>query len=74
MANLSDGFIKRVARLLQEEEIDIYVLTLYCLSHEDLDYFKPEDQRRIGEIFRILMEDTKHHAELLKVIVEMGNT
>ena len=66
MSHLPDDFIRKIAQSLQEEEIDVYVLTLYCLNHEDLDYFKGEDRQRIQKIFGILMEDTKRHADLLK--------
>ncbi|MBI3252378.1 MAG: hypothetical protein HYZ52_03535 [Candidatus Omnitrophica bacterium] len=72
MSPLSGNFIKKIAHSLEEEEIDIYVLTLYCLSSDDLDYFSEKDRERVKRIFKILIEDTKHHAELLKLVVDIG--
>ena len=69
---LSTDFIKKIARSLEEEEIDVYVLTLYCLNSDDLNYFSEKDRERVKRIFKILIEDTKHHAELLKLIVDIG--
>jgi hypothetical protein len=69
---LPDDFIKKIAKSLQEEEEDIYVMTLYGMSSDDLNYFNEKDREQVKRIFKILMEDTKHHAELLKLIVEMG--
>lgn len=73
MKVLSYDFIKKVAHSLQEEEIDVYVLNLYFRGSEDLNYFAEKDQERLKQIFNILIEDTKHHAELLKLIVELGS-
>ena len=72
MGNLPGDFIKKIARSLEEEEVDVYVLTLYCMNSDDVNYFTPEDQEQVKKIFKVLIEDTKHHAELLKLIVEMG--
>ncbi|MBI4431941.1 MAG: hypothetical protein HY592_00450 [Candidatus Omnitrophica bacterium] len=69
---LSVDFIKKIAKSLEEEEIDIYILMLYCLNSDDLNYFAEKDRERVKKIFKILIEDTQHHAELLKLIVEMG--
>ena len=74
MSSLPDNFIKKIAHSLQEEEIDVYLMNLYYLDSDDLNYFAPKDRERIKRIFRILMKDTKHHAELLKLIVEMGES
>lgn len=72
MSQLPNSFIKRIAQSLQEEEVDVYLLNLYYLDSEDLNYFGAKDRARIQSIFRVLIEDTQHHAELLKLIVEMG--
>ena len=72
MATLSDDFIRKIARSLQEEEIDVYLLNLYYRDSEDLNYFAKKDREKIKKIFNILIEDTRHHAELLKLIVELG--
>ena len=70
---LPDDFIKKIAHLLQEEEEDIYTMTLYSINSDDMNYFSEKDREQVRQIFKILMDDTKHHAELLKLIVEMGS-
>jgi pyrroloquinoline quinone (PQQ) biosynthesis protein C len=57
---------------MEEEEMGVYTMTLYSLNSADMDYFYPEDKERVKNIFGVLLEDTKHHAELLKLIVEIG--
>lgn len=69
---LPPDFIEKIAHALEEEETDIYVMTLYSMSSGDMAYFREEDREQVKRIFKILMDDTKHHAELLKLIVEMG--
>ena len=73
MTNLSDDFIRKIAHSLQEEEIDVYLLNLYYRDSEDLNYFAEKDREKIKKIFNILIEDTRYHAELLKLIVELGS-
>ena len=70
---LTEDFVKKIAHALQEEELDIYTLTLYCLDHEDLNFFSGADRARVKRIFTILLEDTKRHADLLRLIVEMAD-
>lgn len=65
-------FIKKVVRCFEDEENDIYALTLYSMDADDLDYFNETDRKRVREIFQTLMDDTRRHAELLKLIVELG--
>ena len=69
---LPPDFIKKIAHSLHEEEVDIFVLTLYYRNSSDLNYFGDEDRKKIRGIFDILIKDTERHAELLKLIVEMG--
>lgn len=70
--SLSYNFLKKIAHSLQEEEIDIYLLVLYSMSADDMNFFEEKDRERVAAIFKILTEDTKRHAELLKLIVETG--
>ncbi len=70
---LSNDFINKIAALLEDEELDIYTLTLYSLNSKDMEYFNEPDRERVKRIFKTLIEDTQHHAELLKLIVEMGS-
>ncbi len=72
MSKLSDDFIRKIAHSLEEEEVDIYTMALYSLNSDDMNYFNEKDKEQVKRIFKILMEDTKHHAALLKLIVEMG--
>lgn len=69
---LPDDFIKKIAHSLEEEEVDIFTMTLYCMSSDDMNYFDEKGKEQVKGIFKVLMDDTKHHAELLKLIVEMG--
>lgn len=69
---LSQEFMKKIAHSLEEEELDIYLLLLYSVSSDDLTFFEEKDRERVKAIFKILMDDTKKHAELLKLIVETG--
>ena len=68
---LPDDFIREIAHCLEEEEVDVYTLTLYSFSSDDMGYFDDKDRERIKMIFKVLMEDTKRHMELLKLIVEL---
>ena len=70
---LPDDFIKKMAYSLEEEEVDIFTMTLYCMSSDDMNFFNEKDREQVKRIFKILMDDTKHHAELIKLIVEMGS-
>ena len=57
--------------MLQEEELDLYVLTMHYRNDGDLNYFPEADRRRIKSILDILIQDTKRHAELLKKIAAL---
>ena len=71
-AVLTHDFLLKISQMMQEEEIDVYTLSLYCMNSADLEYFNEADRARVAAIFKILSEDTKRHAELLKLITEMG--
>lgn len=66
-------FISKVARSLREEEEDIYLLMLYSLNSSDMDYFNESDRVRVKNIFKVLMDDTKRHADILRLIVDLGS-
>lgn len=61
-----------LARMLQEEELDLYVLTMHYRNDGDLNYFPEADRRRIKSILDILIQDTKRHAELLRKIAGLN--
>lgn len=71
---LSDDFIKKIAHSLEEEETDIFTMTLYCMSSDDMNYFGEKDRERVKHIFKILMDDTRRHSDLLKSIVETNGS
>lgn len=68
---LSKHFKAKLTQLLQEEELDLYVLTMHYRNDGDLNYFNEPDRRRVKSIFDILIEDTQHHAELLKRMLKI---
>lgn len=70
---LPGDYIEKIAHCLEEEETDIYTMTLYSLDSNDMSYFSGQDRERVERIFKTLLLDTKRHAELLKLIVEMGS-
>ena len=61
----------KLAKMLQEEELDLYVLTMHYRNDGDLNYFPDADRKRIRSILDILIQDTKRHAELLREIAEL---
>ena len=73
MKNLPNEFIRKIAGLYEEEEVDVYTLTLHLMSSDDMNYFAEKDREKVKSIFKILIEDTRRHAELLKLIVELGS-
>lgn len=72
MSTLPEGIVKRLVKLLQEEEMDVYTLSLYSLDREDIEYFDKKDREEVRRIFQALMDDTKHHGELLRLMIELG--
>jgi hypothetical protein len=72
MPHLSVPFLKKLVHCLEEEEMDIYMLTLYSMNSDDMNYFVPKDRERVRTIFQTLMEDTRYHSQLLKLIIQMG--
>ncbi len=47
MSKLPEEFVKKIAKSLQEEEVDIFVLNLYYRNSTDLMYFQEKDRKRI---------------------------
>lgn len=70
---LPDDYIRKIAKALEEEEVDVYTLMLYSLNSDDVEYFSEADREQVKQIFKILIEDTRHHAALLKLVVEIGS-
>jgi hypothetical protein len=74
MSHLPSEIVRRLAHCLEEEEADIYVMSLYSNDQPDLMYFEPKHRERIKEIFKILSEDTHRHADLLRLIVDLSSS
>jgi hypothetical protein len=73
MAHLSDQFLNKVIASLQEEELDSYVLNLHYQNSQDLQYFKEKDREKIKSIFKILIQDTEKHIEILELISDAAS-
>ena len=72
MAALPDEFMKKILQALEDEEVDVYAMGLFCMNEADMKFFSPKDRKRVKEIFQTLMSDTRHHTELLRLILEIG--
>ena len=72
MEDVPETFTEKLALILNDEETDLYILTLHYRNKTDLDYFNPQDRKRIQHILDILIKDTKHHSELLEQTIEMA--
>ena len=72
MENVPETFTEKLVQTLNDEETDLYVLTLHYRNKGDLEYFTPQDQEKIRKIFDVLIKDTKHHSELLERTAEMA--
>lgn len=66
---LSKHFKSKLVRLLEEEELDLYVLSLHYRNDGDLNYFSEPDRRKVKSILDVLIQDTERHAGILKLIV-----
>lgn len=67
---LPKHFTNKLVKLLQEEEIDLYVLSMHYRNDGELSYFPEPERRKIKAIFDVLIRDTQRHREILKEIVE----
>ena len=70
---LPPDILSKIVGALDEEEVDVYTLTLFSLNSNDIDYFEEKDKTEVKRIFKVLLDDTRHHSELLRLIVEMGS-
>ena len=59
-----------LARLLQEEEMDLFLLTLHYRNDGDLSFFPHADRKKIKKILDLLIHDTERHSELLQSILD----
>ena len=69
---LSKPFKDKLIKLLEEEEMDLYILTMHYRNDGDLNYFSEPNRRKVKHIFDILIRDTQRHSEILKSIIGSG--
>ena len=67
---LSASIKDKLAHLLQEEEMDLYILTLHYRNDGDLNFFPHEDRKKVRKILDVLIHDTQKHSDLIKSIIE----
>lgn len=66
---VSEDFKKRLMQALEDEDVDLYVLTMHYRNDGDLNYFGEEERKQVRDILNILIHDTKKHAELLQTVL-----
>lgn len=71
-AALSKRFKEKLARVLEEEETDLFVLSTHYRNDGDLNFFNPEDKKKVKSILDVLIRDTERHAAALKMMVYSG--
>lgn len=69
MTPLPNPFLKKIAKAIQDEEVDVYTLSLFCMNADDLSFFNEADREEVRRIFKILIEDTRIHSDLLKAVL-----
>ena len=58
-----------MAHLLQEEESDLFILTLHYRNDGDLNFFPHIDRKKIKKILDALIRDTQKHSEWIKELL-----
>lgn len=67
---LSQSVKDKLAKLLQEEETDLYILTLHYRNDGDLNFFGEADRKRVRKILDTLINDTQKHSDIIKSLIE----
>ena len=60
---------EKLLRALQEEESDLFILTMHYRNDGDLNYFSEIDRRRVKTALDILIGDTERHSKVLKALL-----
>lgn len=68
--SLSKSVKDKLAHLLQEEEMDLFILTLHYRNDGDLNFFPHTDRKRVKKILDVLIHDTQKHSEILKSMID----
>ena len=71
--SLSKLIKEKLSRLLQEEEMDLFLLTLHYRNDGDLSFFPHEDRKRVRKILDVLIQDTQKHSDLIKSMLATEN-
>ncbi len=61
---------EKLAQLLQEEEMDLYILTLHYRNDGDLNFFPEPDRKQVKKILDVLIHDTQKHSDILQSIID----
>jgi hypothetical protein len=65
-------FLVKLSKAEDEENADLFLLTLYFES-KDLSFFNPEETQKIKKLLSVLIHDTEKHRRLLgEAAVEMA--
>lgn len=66
---LSKAVKHKLTQLLQEEETDLYILTLHYRNDGDLNFFPEADRKQVKKILDVLIQDTQRHSEVIQLII-----
>lgn len=66
---ISKKMKETLTHLLQEEETDLYILTLHYRNDGDLNFFPASDRERVKKILDVLIQDTQKHSEMIQSII-----
>jgi len=61
----------KLEQLLQEEETDLYILTLHYRNDGDLNFFPEIDRKQVKKILDVLIQDTQRHSKIIQSIIEL---
>ena len=67
---LSQSTKDKLAHLLQEEEMDLFILTLHYRNDGDLNFFPHADRKRVKKILDVLIQDTQKHSDIIKSMID----
>ena len=68
--NPTDELLYKLSIADDQEEAQLFLFRLYVENEEDLNYFSSEDRERVQGFLRFLIEDTRHHQDLITEILE----
>lgn len=69
--NQNDEWLCRLALAEDQEEAEMYLFRLYVENEQDLGFFDEEERERVRGFLRFLIEDTRHHKELIGEMMDV---